>query len=101
MLVRTLVARQVQVPAAELDAYEWSGRTVEYHRAQIRGHLGFRECSVVDADKLTGWLAEHVACKERRPEQVRVELLARCIDRRRRGGATGSWLLRCGWPRRG
>ncbi|EKX65311.1 DUF4158 domain-containing protein [Streptomyces ipomoeae] len=72
------VARQVQVPAAELDAYEWSGRTVEYHRAQIRGHLGFRECSVADADKLTGWLAEHAACKERRPEQVRVELLARC-----------------------
>ncbi|MFF7987438.1 DUF4158 domain-containing protein [Streptomyces sp. NPDC007901] len=47
------VARQVQVPASELDAYEWSGRTVEYHRAQIRGHLGFRECSVADADKLT------------------------------------------------
>ncbi|WPB87822.1 DUF4158 domain-containing protein [Streptomyces malaysiensis] len=72
------VARQVQVPASELDAYEWSGRTVEYHRAQIRGHLGFRECSVADADKLTAWLAEHVACNERRPEQVRVELLARC-----------------------
>lgn len=26
----------------------------------------------------TAWLAEHLACKERRPEQVRVELLARC-----------------------
>jgi hypothetical protein len=72
------VARQVQVPASELDAYEWSGRTVEYHRAQIRGPLGFRECSVADADKLTAWLAEHVGCKERRLEQVRVELLARC-----------------------
>lgn len=72
------VARRVQAPASELGTYEWSGRTVEYHRAQIRGHLGFRECSVADADKPTGWLAEHVACKERRPEQVRVELLARC-----------------------
>ncbi|UKY47840.1 DUF4158 domain-containing protein [Streptomyces inhibens] len=72
------VARQVQVPASELGTYEWTGRTIEYHRAQIRGYLGFRECSVVDADKLTAWLAEHVACKERRPEQVRVELLARC-----------------------
>ncbi|MEU9139319.1 DUF4158 domain-containing protein [Streptomyces sp. NPDC048404] len=36
------VARQVQVPASELDAYEWSGRTMEYHRVQIRGHQGFR-----------------------------------------------------------
>lgn len=32
------VARQVQVSASELDAYEWTGRTIEYHRAQIRGH---------------------------------------------------------------
>lgn len=52
------VARQVQVPASELEAYEWTRRTIEYHRAQIRGHLGFRECSVADADKLTAWLAE-------------------------------------------
>ncbi|MFE5940830.1 DUF4158 domain-containing protein [Streptomyces sp. NPDC056470] len=71
------VAGQVQVPASELDAYERSG-VIEYHRAQIRGHLGFRERSVADADKRTAWLAEHGACKERRPEQLRVELLARC-----------------------
>ncbi|SUP61771.1 transposase [Streptomyces griseus] len=72
------VARQVQVPALELESYDWTGRTVEYHRAQIREHLGFRECSVADAEKLTAYLAEHVAHKERRPEQDRVELLARC-----------------------
>ncbi|MFJ4964137.1 Tn3 family transposase [Streptomyces sp. NPDC088729] len=72
------VARQVQVPASELESYDWTGRTVEYHRAQIREHLGFRECSVADAEKLTAYLAEHVAHKERRPDQVRVELLARC-----------------------
>ncbi|MEU0742232.1 DUF4158 domain-containing protein [Streptomyces sp. NPDC006134] len=98
------VARQLQVPASELDAYEWSGRTVEYHRAQIRGHLGFRECSVADADKPAAWLAEHVACKERRPEQVRVELPARCrtecIEPPTLGGATGSWGRRCGSLRR-
>jgi hypothetical protein len=74
------VARQVQVPALELESYDWTGRTVEYHRAQIREHLGFRECSVVDAEKLTAYLAEHVAHKERRPEQVRVELLVRCRE---------------------
>ncbi|GAQ50287.1 hypothetical protein a10_00064 [Streptomyces acidiscabies] len=51
------VARQVQVPASVLESYDWTSRTVEYHRAQVR---------------------EHVAHKERRPEQVRVELLARC-----------------------
>ena len=72
------VARQVDVPPEELDLYEWTGRTIEYHRAQIRQHLGFRECTVADADKLTAWLAEHVAQAERRADRVREKLLSRC-----------------------
>ncbi|WP_351231434.1 DUF4158 domain-containing protein [Streptomyces sp. NPDC002133] len=30
------VARQVQVSASELDSHEWTGRTVECRRVQIR-----------------------------------------------------------------
>ena len=52
------VARQVGVAAADLAFYEWNGRTVEYHRAQIRKFCGFRECTVADAEKLGAWLAE-------------------------------------------
>lgn len=51
------VARQTRTPASTLGLYEWSGRTIERHRREIRDHLGFRECSVPDADKLTDWLA--------------------------------------------
>jgi hypothetical protein len=40
--------------------------------------LGFRECSVADADKLTEWLAANACEAERRPELVRDELLVRC-----------------------
>jgi hypothetical protein len=50
----------------------------EYDRAQVRRHLGFRECSAEDADKLTGWLAANVCQAERRADRVREELLARC-----------------------
>lgn len=87
------VARQVRIPASELDAYEWSGRTVAYHRAQIRGHPGFRECGVADADKLIAWLAEHRlyrpvagdpdACPQLGPaltHPVRWELIAQQYD---------------------
>ncbi|MBF6558426.1 MAG: DUF4158 domain-containing protein, partial [Acidimicrobiales bacterium] len=70
------VAKLVKVPAADLALYEWQGRTFEYHRAQIRGFLGFRECTVADAEKLTAWLAEHVCQSERRSERVREQLLA-------------------------
>ena len=45
-------------------------------------HLGFRECSVADADKLTGWLAASVAHAERDPGRVRVELLTRMREER-------------------
>jgi Domain of unknown function (DUF4158) len=38
------VARQVGVPTSDLGFYECSGSTIGYHRAQIRRHLGFREC---------------------------------------------------------
>jgi hypothetical protein len=74
------VARQVKVPASDLGLYEWSGRTFEYHRAQIRAFLGFRECTVADAGKLTAWLAEHACHRERHPERVREELLGHCRD---------------------
>lgn len=76
------VAGQVGVEAAELGFYEWQGRTAEYHRAQIRAHLGFRECSVADAEKLTEWLAGEVCVAERRPSMVRDELLAQCRTER-------------------
>ncbi|HZD01089.1 MAG TPA: DUF4158 domain-containing protein [Actinomycetes bacterium] len=72
------VARQVGVPPDELGLYDWSGRQSKRHRVEIRQHLGFRECSVTDTDKLTAWLAEHVAQRERQAERVREELLAHC-----------------------
>ncbi|WP_433479655.1 DUF4158 domain-containing protein [Spirillospora sp. CA-142024] len=76
------VARQVKVPASELGLYDWTGRTIEYHRAQIRDHLGFRVCGVVDAEKLTQWLAAEVAHAEPHPDRVREELLRHCREER-------------------
>ncbi|WP_433258326.1 DUF4158 domain-containing protein [Streptosporangium sp. CA-135522] len=70
------VARQLKVDAASLGFYEWSGRTIERHRAEIRAHHGFRQCTVADADKLIDWLAGVYAPKERRYELVRDALLA-------------------------
>ena len=80
--VVAFVAKQVKVPASELGFYEWSGSTIEYHRSQVREHFGFRVCSVADADKLTDWLAGHVAHAERNPDRVREELARRCREER-------------------
>lgn len=69
------VAAQVKVPPSDLGFYEREGRTIEYHRAQIRRHTGFRECTAADAEKITVWLAEEVCQSEPRGERVRVALL--------------------------
>lgn len=74
------VARQMKVSAGEFDFYQWAGSTVEYHRAQIREHLGFRVCSVQDAEKLTAWLAVNAAHAERDSDRVREELLKHCRE---------------------
>ena len=46
-IVITYLATQVEVDAAAYLQYDWQGRTTQYHRAQIRAALGFREASVV------------------------------------------------------
>jgi len=74
-VVIDFVARQVGVDGSEVGSYAWSGSTIEYHRAQIRAHLGFRVSTVADQEEGTAWLAVNVAHAERRPERVREELL--------------------------
>jgi hypothetical protein len=74
--VVVFVAGQLGVDAGDLGFYEWSGSTIEYQRAQIRDHLGYRTSSVDDQEQLTIWLADAVAHAERRPDRVREELLA-------------------------
>jgi hypothetical protein len=63
------------VPPSEIAFYEWEGRAIEYHRAQIRRHTGFRECTDADAEKITAWLAEGVCPSEPRADRVRAALL--------------------------
>jgi hypothetical protein len=61
--------------ASELGFYDWSGRTNERHRAEVRALLGFRECTLADQDAGVEWLIEHVTTADQRPVQVRAELL--------------------------
>jgi hypothetical protein len=39
------VSEQVKVDPAEFGSYDWSGRSIKYHRGQIREAFGFREFS--------------------------------------------------------
>ena len=72
------VARQVGVPAAAWTGYDWRGRTIEYHRAQIRAALGFREATDDDAAALGGWLGGQALALERRHDRLVAATRERC-----------------------
>ncbi|WP_406274500.1 DUF4158 domain-containing protein [Nocardia sp. NBC_00881] len=72
------LAEKVTVDPGEFAAYRWTGRTIEYHRAQIRDAFGFREFTRADEEKLADWMANEVCPVELRDEQLREALLVRC-----------------------
>jgi hypothetical protein len=74
------LAKQVKVRTDQFQTYKWLGRTIEYHRAQIRALHGFRETSVEDADALSQWLQEHALQQERNHEHLKVAVYQRCRE---------------------
>lgn len=76
------LAEQLTVEPEVFTGYDWSGRTIKYHREQVRAAFGFREFTRGDEDKLAGWLAEEVCPVELRDEQLREAVLVRCRTER-------------------
>ncbi|HEY9741784.1 MAG TPA: Tn3 family transposase [Coleofasciculaceae cyanobacterium] len=64
------VALQVGVSPQLYENYDWQGRSVKYHRAQIREFFGFREAKVADAASLTEWLAAQVLAYDLKIESL-------------------------------
>ncbi len=74
------LAQQVGVPTDVWAQYAWDGRTIEYHRAQIRQHLGFREATVADGETLVTWLCAQILPTTRRPDHLKEAVAQRCRD---------------------
>jgi TnpA family transposase len=72
------VARQLGLPPERYVQYDWDGRTIEFHRAQVRQALGFRTPSTRDAADLARWLEHEVLPYERRPERLQAAVCERC-----------------------
>ena len=104
-LALKFASAQVKVDPAMLAGYAWSGRTAEYHRAQLRAVPGFRERVVGDEDKLADWLAAEVCPAEPNRDRLRLALLARCgqerIRRRDRSSRYVPWMAAAAQPTQG
>ncbi len=67
----------MKVPPAELTDYGFTGRTIEYQRAQIRADRGFREADGDDERRMVDWLAGELCPVELDQGRLREDLLAR------------------------
>ena len=56
------VAHQLKLNASIYALYDWEGRTIKAHRAQIREKLEFGKATVLDIQEMIQWLiTEHLA----------------------------------------
>jgi hypothetical protein len=64
------VAEQVDVPAETWANYPWSGRSLGYHRAEIREFCGFSEMSLVEMRRMKRWMIADVIANEHREDRI-------------------------------
>ena len=76
------VAQQVKVLAEEWAAYDWQGRAITRHRAEIRAAFGFRESTEEDQEKLAEWLMAELCPVELSRERLAEAVVARCRNDR-------------------
>ncbi len=76
-IVVDYVAKLLDISPQKYSYYDWQGRSIKYHRAQIREFFGFQETKVSDAKELTNWLAEQALIYELKFEQLKLAALAR------------------------
>ncbi|MGG3871119.1 hypothetical protein [Brevibacillus laterosporus] len=63
------------MPAELYAQYDWNGRMIKYHRAQIREFFGFRENTVQDSQEMSEWLCQHILHHSQEWEHVKDTVL--------------------------
>jgi Domain of unknown function (DUF4158) len=76
------LAQQLDVSPAQLDAYDWHGRTGKAQRSAIRAWLGFRRATEADATDLLAWLRREMLPQD--PDEAHVQDYALAWYRERR-----------------
>ncbi|MEO0373919.1 MAG: Tn3 family transposase [Cyanobacteria bacterium P01_A01_bin.17] len=59
-VVQAFVADQLGLDESLYQQYNWQGRSIKYHRAEIRARLGFHPMGLSDYRVLKQWLIDHI-----------------------------------------
>lgn len=71
--VLMFISKQLNLGTFLIDEYDWNGRTIKYHRAQIREFFGFREATLEDTQNVSDWLSKLVFYHEADIENIKEE----------------------------
>ncbi|WP_088225402.1 Tn3 family transposase [Desulfosporosinus sp. FKB] len=69
--VISYIAKQIDSSQELYAKYDWAGRSITYHRTQIREFFGFREDTVHDAHEITDWLCKNVLYHDQEFEHIK------------------------------
>jgi hypothetical protein len=79
----------VKVAPALFAKYAWAGRSIKYHRSQIRKVYGTRPPTEDDEDRWAHWLAEEMCSTETNRDRLASALLRRCRSEKVEPPSTG------------
>ena len=65
------IASQLETDAQLFSQYNWQGRSLKNHRAEIRALFGFRTAKISDSEAISKWLIEKILPNEQRFEPVK------------------------------
>jgi hypothetical protein len=83
------VGSLVKVDPALFAKYSWAGRSIKYHRSQIRKVYGTRPPTEDDEDRWAQWLAGEICPTETNRERLAAALRRRCRSEKVEPPSTG------------
>ena len=69
-LIISYIAEQLSISASVYEQYNWQGRSISNHRAQIRKLFQFRTATISDSEEIFNWLIEEILPNEQRIEPI-------------------------------
>jgi hypothetical protein len=71
------IASQLETNPLLYSQYNWQGRTIKNHRAEIRELFGFRTATLSDSEEIFQWLIVYILPSELRFEVLQAEIYQR------------------------
>ena len=69
-IIISYIASQLKADSKLYSQYNWQGRSIKNHRAEIRKLFGFRTARISDSEEISNWLIDKILPSEQRFEPL-------------------------------